>query len=127
MYDESITTLENADVRDAYINTGCNQTLNIGETIVIKNSCPGSLYWSESQELLSLSFSKEGLEITPICAKSFEMGFADFRLELDKHKFQTFNSKTTISASTRANRWLIIVPIVDTPEPQIANLFRLRW
>ncbi|CAI4163978.1 Protein kinase [Alteromonas macleodii] len=127
LYDESITALENADVRDAYINTGCNQTLNIGETIVIKNSCPGSLYWPESQELLSLSFSKEGLEITPIGAKSFEMGFADFRSELDKHKLQTFNSKTPISASTRANRWLIIVPIVDTPEPQIANLFRLRW
>jgi len=127
LYDESITALENADVRDAYIVTGYNQTLNMGETIVLKNSCPGSRYWSESKELVSIRFDHEGIEITPLGIDSFEMGFADFGLELDKHKLQTFNSKTPISASTRANKWLIIRPIVETPEPQIANLFRLRW
>jgi hypothetical protein len=78
------------------------------------------MYWSESQELLSIRFTKEGLEITPIGAKSFEMG-------MGKNKLQTFNSKTPISASTRANQWLLIKPIVKAPEPQIVNLFRLRW
>ncbi|WP_420935483.1 protein kinase domain-containing protein [Alteromonas sp. A081] len=120
LQDLSILELPDTTINDTYVDTGYNQTLNIGETIVIKNSSPGSMYWPESQELLSIHFSKEGLEITPIGAKSFEMG-------MGKNKLQTFNSKTPIAASTRANRWLIIVPIVDTPEPQIANLFRLRW
>ncbi|WP_189379498.1 serine/threonine protein kinase [Thalassotalea profundi] len=127
LHDPSILELPNTQPSDAYFDTGYHQTLNIGETIVIKNSCPGSMYWPESQELLSISFSNEGLEITPIGAKSFEMGFADFKLELDKHKLQTFNSKTPVSASTRANKWLIIKPIYETSEPQMTNLFRLRW
>ncbi len=120
LQDLSILELPNTTIYDTYVDTGYHQTLNISETIVLKNSCPGSMYWSESQELLSIRFTKEGLEITPIGAKSFEMG-------MGKNKLQTFNSKTPISASTRANQWLLIKPIVETPEPQIANLFRLRW
>lgn len=120
LQDLSILELPNTTLNDTYVDTGYHQTLNIGETIVLKNSCPGSMYWSESEELLSISFSSEGIEITPIGAKSFKMG-------MGKNKLQTFNSKTPVSASTRANQWLLIKPIVDTPEPQITNLFRLRW
>ncbi|PMM98183.1 hypothetical protein BCT41_01895 [Vibrio splendidus] len=120
LQDLSILELPNATLNDTYVDTGYHQTLNIGETIVLRNSCPGSVYWSESQDLLSIRFTKEGLELTPIGAKSFEMG-------MGKNKLQTFSSKTPVPASTRTNQWLLIKPIIDTPESQIANLFRLRW
>lgn len=120
LQDLSILELPNTTINDTYVDTGYHQTLNIDETIVLKNSCPGSIYWPESEELLSIHFSNEGLEITPIGAKSFEMGMGN-------NKLQIFNSKTPLPAATRANRWLIIKPVVETAEPQITNLFRLRW
>ena len=120
LQDLSILELPNTKLSDTYVDTGYHQTLNIGETIELKNSCPGSMYWKESDVLLTLRFSEEGLEITPIGAKSFEMG-------LGKNKLQTFNSKTPVLVSTRGKQWLIIKPVVETKEPHIANLFRLRW
>jgi len=79
------------------------------------------MYWAESEELLSVYFGQEGLEITPIGAKSFEMG-------MGKNKLQTFNSKTPVPLSTRANQWVLIKPVVSNLQaPHIINLFRLRW
>jgi serine/threonine protein kinase len=120
LQDLSILELPNTTLSDTYVDTGYHQTLNLGETVVLKNSSPGSIYWSESNALLSIHFNGEGLEITPMGAASFEMG-------LGKNKLQTFNSKTPVPVSTRANQWLLIKPVVGTKEPDIANLFRLRW
>jgi serine/threonine protein kinase len=120
LQDLSIKDLPNTSLNDTYIDTGYHQTLNMGETIVVKNSPPGSLYWSESEELLSIRFNQAGLEITPGGAKSFEMG-------IGQNKLQVFNSKTELPVSTRNNKWLIIKPITNSKDPQVDSLYRLRW
>jgi hypothetical protein len=120
LQDLSIKDLPNTSLNDTYIDTGYHQTLNMGETIVVKNSPPGSLYWVESEELLSICFNPAGLEITPGGAKSFEMG-------IGQNKLQVFNSKTELPVGTRNNKWLIIKPITNSKDPQVDSLYRLRW
>jgi DNA-binding helix-hairpin-helix protein with protein kinase domain len=120
LQDLSILEFPNTSPNDTYIDTGLHQTLNLGETLVIKNSPPGSTHWAESEELLSIRFTKMGLEIAPKSLKSFEMG-------IGQNKLKIFNSKTELSIDSRSNKWLIIKPVVDSTVPQIDNLYRLRW
>jgi len=120
LQDKSILEFPNTSLNDTYIDTGLHQTLNLGETLIIKNSPPGSIHWAESEELLSICFTKNGLEITPSNAKFFEMG-------IGQNELKRFNSKTELSVDTRKNKWLIIKPVVDSTDPQIDSLYRLRW
>ena len=120
LQDLSILELPNTSLNDTYIDTGLHQTLNLGETLIIKNSPPGSIYWAESEELLSICFTKKGLEVTPSSAKSFEMG-------MGQNELKRFNSKTELAVDARNNKWLIIKPVVDSTDPQIDSLYRLRW
>ncbi len=120
LQDLSILELPNTSLKDTYVDTGHHQALNLGETMTIKSSPPGSTYWNESSELLNISFEKSGLVITPRGIESFEMGFGT-------NKLQVFNSKTELPASTRGNKWLIIKPIISSKIPHISDLYRLRW
>jgi DNA-binding helix-hairpin-helix protein with protein kinase domain len=121
LYDKAILDIPDVKPTDAYIDSGYRQTLNIGESIVIKDSPPGSVYWFESTEKLSIYFNKNGLEITPMGGHTFEMGL------MGSNKLQKFNSTTTLSLDTKKNKTLVIKPIETQLEPQIDNHFGFRW
>ena len=120
LQDLSILELPNTSQKDTYIDTGYHQTLNMGETITVKNSPPGSTHWPDSSELLSISLSKSGIEITPMGIESFEMGFQGSKL-------QTFSSKAELSSSKKGNKWLTVKPVVRPKEPAIHSLLMFRW
>jgi serine/threonine protein kinase len=121
LYDETIRDLPLADEdkKRTTFKIG-HQTLNLGETLIIKNSPPGSVYWPESAELLSISFKNTGLKITPIGAKSFD-------LKHGKNKKQTFSLSTELSVANRDNTELRISPVVTSETSTISNHYRLRW
>jgi DNA-binding helix-hairpin-helix protein with protein kinase domain len=121
LYDKSILDIPDAKPDDAFIDTGYRQTLNIGESIVIKDSPPGSVYWAESTEKLSIHLNEKGLEITPMAGHSFEMGL------MNSSKLQKFNSPTTLALETKKNKNLVIKPIGTQLEPQIDSHFGFRW
>jgi len=120
LYDKAILDIPGVQPIDAYIDSGHRQTLNIGQSVVLKDSPPGSVYWSESTEKLSIDFNNNGLEITPLGGSSFEMG-------LMGGKLQKFNAKTTLTLDSKKNKLLVIKLSEAQSEPQIDSLFVFRW
>jgi serine/threonine protein kinase len=120
--DETIKDLPlpDEDKKSIRIDTGNAQTLNLGETLIIKNSPPGSVYWSESAALISISFNKTGLNITPLGAKSFT-------IQHGKNKKQTFSLSTDLSIIERDNTPLSITPVLSSETPRISYSYKLKW
>jgi DNA-binding helix-hairpin-helix protein with protein kinase domain len=120
LQDLSILDLPNTSHKDTYIDTGYHQALNLDETITIKDSPPGSVYWADSKALLSIRFTKSGVEITPLGIESFEM-------KLGAKEFKVFKGKTELPSSVRNNEVLMIKPNVPQKDPQIDSLIVLKW
>jgi len=120
LYDKAILDIPDVKPTDAYIDTGYHQALNLDETITIKDSPPGSVYWADSKALLSICFTKSGVEITPLGIESFEM-------KLGAKEFKVFKGKTELPSSVRNNEVLMIKPNVEQKDPQIDSLIVLKW
>ena len=120
LYEQSLEDIAGATKKDAYIDAGDRQTVNLGESIVIKDSPPGSIHWADSKESIEVSFTDSGLLITPLQADTFEMG-------LSAEKLQTFTSATELPLTGKKNRTLFIKPHGSKTDENVVSLFGFRW
>lgn len=112
---------EEVDPSDRIIDTGYNQTLNLNEERVVKNSPPGSKYWHESGEVFRLKLTKTELFVTPPLGKEVMLSFGNSKPE-------SFSKELKLSVSNRKKQWLRLKPKpIEASEENVISSYWIKW
>jgi eukaryotic-like serine/threonine-protein kinase len=120
LQDTSLLNIPNTKKDDSYINTDIKQTLNLGHSLSIKSSPPGSFLWEESKELFVIKLSPSGIQITP--AENISIS-----IEVHTAKPEVINKMIELSNQSRKSKLVKVTPIDQANEDKIKSVYVFIW
>jgi len=102
LYDQSILDIDGAKNSDCWVDTGLRQVLNIGSTLAIKTSPPGSSFHVDAKSLYQIHLSDKGVNINPL-------GKTEVQIRVGQSKLQTFSKSFQLDMNARQGKNIYVL------------------